>query len=134
MVQKVLILVVVLITLVIGITIGLGVYYFFSNNNLGIIQSLFNTEVVSKNIEKPSLVPSDLERVKKEFPEFVTGIIKISEKKATISDENGREYIIVPERPQSMYDYVGIKSGQKIEIQGKFLDEDTIEAGSIKPI
>ena len=132
--SKQIILLIVFIILV-AIIIG-GMYYFVSRNmsSLPVVSDTDNkTEVIK---EKPSLVPQDFERIKREFPEIIIGTIKFSDQEyiSTIMAENGKEYALNPNRPHSMYEYVGIKSGQRVEIQAKFLDENTIEVGSIKPI
>lgn len=75
-----------------------------------------------------------VETMKKIFSDRITGTIIITQNEDSFLSENGKTYILKPDYPFSMYEKMGIKTGQKVEIYGKFLDNGGLQPGMIKII
>lgn len=77
-------------------------------------------------------------QIKKDYPLAVKGVINFlsagKTNKATVKADDGKEYTLWPPQPASIYSSYGVKSGQKIEIQGKINSQGNLEWGAIKPI
>lgn len=72
-----------------------------------------------------------LEKIKQEKPEIITGIIKFLDTKSvfktTITSADGKTYILYPAQPKSIYESYGVKNGQKVQINAKLLENGQIE-------
>lgn len=73
-----------------------------------------------------------LEAIKKDFPDNVKGVITFSGKDITVKTADGKVYTLWPPQPKSIYEGMGIKSGQQVEIQGKFLENNRLQWAIIK--
>ena len=104
-----------------------GFWFYFSTKNF-----VVKKEPEINNLKKIELSQVELEKIKIEFPEVVIGIITLSDQASKIKTLDNKEYLLWPPQPVSIYQYLGIKSGQKVEIQGKILEENRLQWRLIK--
>lgn len=127
---------------------AIGAYYFVLYT-----QNITNVPVVSiKSTDKKSdtkppppppapsapTVAQQLEQIKKNYPEVITGIINFLDTKnslkTTVKTNDGKVYILWPAQPESVYRSFGVKNGGRVEIQGKVLENGMLGWGTMKPI
>ena len=113
-----------LIVILIAITvIGIEFYYY-------LFQEKEVIDLLSLPAEKPD---KEAERLLRErYPDILIGTISFSDNRVTIETEDEKEYLLWLPRPKSYYENKNIKDGQRIEIRGKFLDEQRIYVKTIK--
>ena len=81
--------------------------------------------------EKELKSQTRVENIKRIFSDKLVGTIIITQDEDSFLADNGKTYILKPNYPFSMYEKVGIKTGQRVEIYGKFLDNDGLQPGMI---
>lgn len=121
-----------IIVIVIIALLGGGIYYFIYKN-MFMPAAPNNADGQKLNFLQPS--QAQLEQMKKDFPNTIEGIISFSGQNNIITDNNGKEWILIPPKPESAY-YIekGIKSGQKVKIIGTFLEDNIIQRGVVIPL
>ena len=153
------ILIILLAILIIITVAGAGAYYFIfyspaATNNLAKPTNGNQKNVKpTEKIEKQTFLgfgADDMEIIKQEFPETIEGIIKVSggkEIKNKLGDTiehtlyavsvtaDDKEYTLVGFDEEEYAD-VGIKDGQKVKVQGLFIDKakNLLLAGAVIPI
>ena len=66
--------------------------------------------------QRQEAILAQTEKIKKDYPEVITGLINMTGKKDILLADDGKQYLMVPFVPQPMYEYQGIKDGQKVSI------------------
>ena len=135
--NKSLILIVVIVLIVIVAT-TLGFFYVKSGYKNPITIA---TKGIVDNTAKVKAVPTlqqQSAQIKKDYPQTISGIINFLDTKnthkTTIKTSDGKEYTLWPLQPTSIYESLGVKNGQKVEIQGKLNSQGNLEWATIKPI
>jgi hypothetical protein len=82
---------------------------------------------------------AQLVQINKDYPDKIAGIINFYDTKgaykATIKTNDGKEYMLLPPQPQSIYTALfGVKNGQKVEVQGELDNKGGLGWAVIKPI
>lgn len=79
-----------------------------------------------------------LGQIKRDYPEVVRGVIVFLDTKnslkTTVKADDGKEYVLWPAQPKSVYESFGAKDGGRVELQGRFPGGGKLEWGLIKPI
>jgi len=137
MTKKVLILSIALVSLIIGIILGVSVYYLLLYPKNPINSSAGGAEEKTEGVIE--LTPAQqLEKTKKDYPEVIQGIISFLDTKnslkTTVKTDDGKEYILWPPQPKSVYESFGAKNNGRVEIQARFLEEGKLGWGLMKPI
>ncbi len=137
--------VIIVIVILILIAVGVGIYYLV-NDNFNLPKTATNqVKNGAKNATPPppqkvkQLTPEEITaQNNKNYPETITGTINFSGKgstvKATIKTSDGKEYTISPDQPEAIYGSFGVKNGDKVQIQGRFTQDNKIEWVSMKAI
>lgn len=142
--NKKIIIIVVLGILILAI-IGIGIYYLINRNfnfTKAIINQVTNNTGTPKDgpIVQEAISPQEIEaKNKSNYSNTITGTITFSKStgsavKATIKASDGEEYVLSPEQPEAIYGSFGVKNGDKVQIQGKFIENNKIEWIKIKSI
>lgn len=122
----------ILISVLVAVFLGIFLYLFLAALEAPqTIPAQNQTEVILSPEEQ-------LAKIKTEYPEVIKGVITFFDTKtlwkATIRTKDGKEYILWPSQPKSVYEFFGVKSGGNVEVQGRFSGDDRIEWKLIKPI
>jgi len=120
-----------IIVIIIIALLGVGIYYFI-NKNMFIAPVLNNVGVQKSNPPQPS--QAQLEQIEKDWPDIIEGNISFSGQDNIVTDNDGKEWVLIPPKPESVYADTGIKSGQKIKVFGKFLENNIIQRGAVIPL
>lgn len=128
----------IIIFVIIGIIIG-G-YYFVPYLQKSTNISDVNTKTPEGKTEAitPPTAEQQSAQIKKDYPEVIQGTISFFDTKnllkTTIKTSDGKEYMLWPAQPKSVYESFGAKNGGRVEIQGRFSKDGNIEWGLMKPI
>lgn len=125
---------IILITFLIGVMAGAGGFYFVPKILKSMAEKPTESAQISNVQDRIAKQQKNLETMKKNFPEVLQGIISLSDSETKITTDSGKEYIFYPNQPKIMYESLGIKDRQKVQVQAKFLDQNKIQWGSIKAI
>lgn len=101
----------------------------FSFNSAKPVVQVKPKEIVGKKIELSAL---ELDKINKDFPDTVSGVISLLDSGSKIKTKDGKEYSLWPLQPISIYKYMGLANGQSVEIQGKILDANRLQWRLIK--
>ena len=127
---------IIIIILIIVVALGVGVYLYFFHSPA----SVTNKDGGEEKTEIPITMTFEeqIEQTKKDYPEVIRGVINFLDTKNSlktiIKTDNGKEYVLWPAQPKSVYESFGAKNNGRVEIQGRYLDTDKIEWGIMKPI
>ena len=136
--KKAVIVIIVLIIVLVSAAAGAGICYFFITN-----KSPEKSGGPQRIVHVPPKVvlpnPADvLAKVKKEYPETITGVIKFLDTKTalktTLTTSDGTVYILWPPQAESIYESLGAKNGGEIQVNGKPLDGGKLNWVVMKPI
>lgn len=127
-----------LILLLVAIAALVGIYYGVLYVKKVTNIPIADVNLTSKKTETPPTKEQQLAQIKKNYPEIVTGIINFLDTKTsiktTIKTDDGKEYILWPAQPKSIYMAFGVENGGRVEIQAKIPENGRLEWGLIKPI
>ena len=133
-IPKILIAIIILIT---AVVIGFGIYCFIfkpfaAKKNLP-------AQKINNNAELPKITAEQQAvEIKKDYPQIIDGTINFfntkKSYKATIKTDDGKQYILWPPQPESIYWSFGVKNGQRVEIQGRLNSQGNFEWARITPI
>jgi uncharacterized protein YdeI (BOF family) len=136
---------IIIITLLIILVIILGaaIYYAMQHGSTPTPGNNQPNNPVSQNTapqpqHKVPTVAEQVAQINKDYPETITGTINFLDKginyKTTITADGGKEYIVSPPQSESIYKSMGLKDGQRVEVQGKINDQGNLILGTLKPI
>ena len=68
------------------------------------------------------------QQAEQENPDVLIGIISFNpQDTATLKTEDNKIYTFTPNQPEAVYGSFGVKDGDKVRVQAKILDENTIK-------
>lgn len=126
-------LIILIIIAVLTAVSGMGIYYFLNNGKIA--DSLLQTEEI-----KVLTLEEEIEQMEKEYPQKFIGIInflddaKASVYEAVLKTDDGKEYILYPPQPRSIYESYGVENNGKVEIFAKPPKDNNLEWGILNPI
>ena len=133
---------IIIITLVVVLIIVLGSVVYFSvlKNKPTPDDNQVNSSS-SKNTNTNQKLPTKEEQaaqIKKDYPKIVRGVISFLDSgkvtKTTVKADDGKEYTLWPLQITAVYESLGIKNGQRVEIYGRLNEQGNLEWASITPI
>jgi hypothetical protein len=134
--------IILLISVVVVIMLIFSIYFyfvFFKNETADLfLTPTQNSTEKTEQVIKPPDPGVELARLQNDYPEIITGIIKFLDTKnsykTTLAASDGKEYMLWPAQPASVYQSLGIKNGDKVQVNGKIFEDDKLTWALIKPI
>lgn len=110
-----------------------GIYYFIISSQ----NKNYQPQETTNNEESEVLTQEQqMAQIRKDYPETITGVINFLDAKdfykTIIKTSAGKEYALYPVQQKSVYESIGIKNGQRVEIWARFKDQENLEWGIIK--
>jgi hypothetical protein len=130
--SKLLFSLIMLLFFLLGILLSPVFYNFFQQKVMSNFSFILPKTVVLIEQEKVKekeieLTTAELDQIIKDFPDIVNGIITLADVETKIKTDDGKEYLLWPPQPSSVYTYIGIKNKQKVEVQGRILKNNHLE-------
>lgn len=130
--SKLLFSLIMLLFFLLGILLSPVFYNFFQQKVMSNFSFILPKTVVLIEQEKVKekeieLTTAELDQIIKDFPDIVSGIITLADVETKIKTDDGKEYLLWPPQPSSVYTYIGIKNKQKVEVQGRILKNNHLE-------
>jgi hypothetical protein len=134
--NKIVLLIIILVILIAALA---GIYYFIFLNPQNMPESLAPQQNNAQSqLEKKPTVEEQAIQIKKDYPLVVRGIISFLDNKGsfktTVKSDDGKIYTLWPAEPSSVYGTFKVKSGGRVEIQGRVNNQGNLEWGSMKSI
>jgi DNA polymerase III delta prime subunit len=134
--QKIFIIILIII-LVAGIA-ATGVYFFIEINsvkNQNTEPAIQKTEKEINEDREKAAALEYIENIKNTAEADIIGTITVLEQmNAKVKTDDGKEYILWPAQPKSIYEFMKIKLGTRVEVWGKLTDDGKIEVQFIQPL
>lgn len=135
--------IIIVATVVVLIIAGIGIYYLINPNfnfTKNVASQDGNITGNSKNVpvvKTPTLEEANAQN-KTNYPDTITGVINFLDNggviKTTVKTADGKEYTLSPNQPKIIYESFGAKNGSTVQVQGKIIDNNTLNFLTLKVI